>query len=81
MFIVNHNILKANEEWDPWETFQGNGDLENFYGSFWVGDLGYNAETGWTTSSHWFQVQNNLGFDLNHPISVQTRCIQDYYLG
>lgn len=66
LFTIGHNLLQANEEWEDWETFQGEDDLSNFYGSFWVGDLGYDAGTGWTTSSHWFQVQNNLGFDLNH---------------
>lgn len=66
LFTVGHNILQANEEWEDWENDDGEDDLSNFWVSVWVGDLGYDSGTGWTSSSHWFQTQNNLGFDLNH---------------
>ena len=66
LFIIGGNLVRANEEWWPWVNDNGDGDLENIWVSVWVGNLGYNAGTGWTSSSHWFQTQNILGFDLNH---------------
>ena len=66
LFTIIGDSLHANEEWWPWVNNNGNGDLENIWVSVWVGNLGYDSETGWTSSSHWFQTQNVLGFDLQH---------------
>ena len=67
MFTVNHNILVKN-------GIPGENSSEMIF-SFWVGDLGYDAETMDDKFSSGSKFRT-IGFDLNHL--RQTRCIQDY---
>ena len=70
LFIAS-SALRANEEWWEWKLGKGKGKLENVRASVWVGALGYDPETGWTSSSHWFQMMNHLNFDFSHDYEFQ----------
>ncbi len=71
LFIPGSELVHANEKWWPWVTGRGEDRLLNMWASVWVGDLGYDSETGRTSSSHWFQIMNHLGFDTDHNYEFQ----------